>query len=109
MQQDEPQNSPVNASTVHSNPSPQSASFPVTADFGPQGRGTPATGYIPGFDYGSGYQPTGLPVIPSTPKSSGLDMGLIAAGALGLIGLAFLVKKKPGNKMRGANRSPRRV
>ena len=98
VQQDSPTNSPVNAGTVQTSPSP------MTADFGPQGRGTPQTGYMPGFDYGSGYVPTGTSVIPSQPKAAGLDMGTIALAAAGLLGLAFVVKKKPGAARRKARR-----
>ena len=94
VQQDSPTNSPVNAGATQASPSPMSA------DFGPQGRGTPATGYIPGFDYGSGYVPSGPAVIPTQVKAAGLDMGTIAIAAAGLLGLAFVTKGKKGGAVK---------
>lgn len=105
VQQEHPVDSPVNASPFQLLNAPQSATqgqaFPGTP-------GTiPATGALPGFDKASGYLPTGLPMLPSSPlpaATSGLSTPLIAAAAGLLMFAVLLPKKKRGGKRRKARR-----
>lgn len=88
VQQQQPQNSAVNA-----NPSMAPATLaPVQAVAVPQPLGTPATGAIPGFDNASGYAPTGVPT--ALPQGSGVRWTWIAAAVAVAAGAALLLKRK---------------
>lgn len=52
------------------------------------------TGSLPGFDAGSGYLPTGLPVFPSFQSAGQIKPEWIMAGLAGIFGVAILLKKK---------------
>lgn len=61
---------------------------------------THQTGAVPGFDYASGYAPTGTPLIPSIPQVP-LNMNFALAAGVGLLAFAFVLKKKkPARKGR---------
>jgi hypothetical protein len=104
VQQQQPQNSAVNAATQQIAPAPQTVNnsngLPTAA--GPYAGGTPMTGAIPGVDYASGYTPTGTPLFPSTQNAGIPKNVMLAAG--GLLLAAFLLKRGKGASVKGKRR-----
>lgn len=101
VQQDSPSNSPVNAATVQTSPSPQSSSMGMPTAANTPTPGLPMTGAIPGVDYASGYAPTGTPLYPSVQSSGDLKPEWLIAG-LGLIGAIAFAKR--GKKTKAKRR-----
>lgn len=93
IQQDKPQDSPVNAATQQIAPSTQTSANGIPGANGAYAPTVPMTGAIPGVDYAGGYAPTGTPLFPAAQAAKPISGGVVLA-ALGIVGAAVLLKKK---------------
>lgn len=86
----------------------QPTSSPVNAGAAMAPTGTiPNTGYLPGFDYASGFMPTGVPGIPTQQGAFGVPPQVLIAG-LALLGLLAFTTGKRGGPGRRRIRARRR-